>query len=166
MKKFYMPALIVVIVIQLLAPLSMIANKYDIVKTGEEYRFKVNLYDPYDAFRGRYLALNVGDTVYGEGRYGVVSVDGDGYARVVSLTDKKPAGGAYIKSGTSKSWYELPIDRYYMEDRLAPEAEARMRNLPRNSEAYVTARVKNGNLVITGLYIDGVAIEDLLRSPA
>ncbi|MCL2702830.1 MAG: GDYXXLXY domain-containing protein [Defluviitaleaceae bacterium] len=163
MKKLLMPALIAVIIIQLLTPICMIANKYHILRTGEEFMFRVSPVDPYDAFRGRFVALNARQNVRGAGRYGVIDVDPDGFAFISRITDERPAFGAYVKSG-SRSWFTLPIDRYYMEDRLAPRAELRAWRREPREEAYVTVRVRNGELIISGLFIDGIAIEDILRN--
>ena len=165
MKKMLMPALIAVIVIQLFVPVYMIVNKYDILKTGEEFKFRVSPVDPYDAFRGRYVSLypEQGQGSYGGGRYGVIAVGADGFARVSSVSDKKPASGAYVKSSDRFS-FSLPVDRYYMNEKLAPEAEALVQQGEAGKEAYVTARVKNGGLIVTGLFIDGVAIEDIIRN--
>jgi len=57
----------------------------------------------------------------------------------------------------------LPIDRYYMNEKLAPEAETLVQQVGSDKEAYVTVRVKNGGMVISGLFIDGVAIEEIIR---
>ena len=162
MKKWLLPALIALIVIQLSAPLYMIANKYNVLKTGEEYKFIVNPVDPYDAFRGRYVSLNSRQDVRGSGKYGVITVGEDGFARISHITDKKPTSGEYVKSSDS-SWFTLPIDRYYMDEKLAPMAEKLTRTSAPEEDAYVTVRVKNGELVISGLFISGVAIEDIIK---
>ena len=162
MKKLLMPALITVIIIQLFVPASGVINKYIVLETGEEYKFRVNPVDPYDAFRGRYVSLNSRQEVRGDGRYGMIAVDADGFAYISLITDEKPVSGAYVKSN-ERYWFSLPIDRYYMDEKLAPKAETRTRNREPGEETYVTVRVKNGALVISGLYIDGIAIEDIIR---
>ena len=162
MSKLRMPALIVVIIIQLFAPAYMIANKYYIINTGEEFRFRVSPVDPSDAFRGRYVALNAAQS--GEplkGRYGILAVGADGFAEIASATDKKPSSGSYVKSSDS-IWFILPINRYYMDEKLAPEAELLTRRVVSEKETFVTVRVKNGELVITGLFVGGVAIEEAI----
>jgi uncharacterized membrane-anchored protein len=164
MRKWLMPALIAVIVIQLTAPIYMIADKYHVLRTGDEFKFKVNAVDPYDAFRGRYVRLGAWQSVRGSGsgRYGIISIDADGFAYISDITDDKPASGAYVTSG-SRTRFTLPIERYYMEEKLAPRAEVlTQRRAP--GDAYVTVRVRNGKLIISGLYVDGAAIEDILRN--
>lgn len=159
MKKFLAPALVIVIIIQLFAPVYMIIGKYDVLKNGEEFKFRVYAVDPYDAFRGRYVALNARQEARDDGKYGVIRVDADGFASVAYVTEEKPSSVPYVKS-VGRHGFALPIDRYYMEEKLAPRAE----RLTSGNEAYVTVRVKKGKLVISGLYIDGVAIEDIIRN--
>ena len=161
--KLRLPALIAVIVIQLLAPVYMVANKYDVMNSGEEYLFIVNPVDPYDAFRGRYVSIHHRINVHGDFKYGIITVGDDGFASVDELTNDKPKSGAYVKS-TNSVWFNLPIERYYMNDKLAPRAEQITRNRETIEDAYVSVRIKNGELVVTGLFIDGVAIEDILRN--
>ena len=155
--------MIALIIVQLLTPIYMIANKYDIINSGEEFLFRVNPVDPYDAFRGRYVSLSPQSSVYGEHRYGIIAVDNGGYAYVDELADDKPNSGAYVKSINPK-WFRLPISRYYMNDKLAPLAEKITRDRTRKDEAYVSVRIKNGELVVTGLFIGGVAIEDIIKN--
>ena len=158
-----MPALIAAIILQLFVPVYMIIKKYDILNTGEEFRFRVNPVDPYDAFRGRYVRLYSRQEVYGNGKYGVIKVDADGFANITEITDEKPENAAYVKSD-SRQWFSLPISRYYMDEKFAPKAESLVRQREPGIETYVTVRIKNGELVISGLFIDGVSIEDIIKN--
>ena len=161
MKKFILPGLVIMIIIQISLPAYLIIHKYDILRTGTEYKFKVRPVDPYDAFRGRYVSLNVNQAVEGYGKYGVITVGKDGYAFVDRATDVKPIKEVYVKS-QHKFRFSLPIDRYYMDEKMAPRAEALTSRSGAGEEAYVTVRIKNGELVVSGLYIDGIAIEDII----
>ena len=163
MKKLLFLALIAVIVIQLSVPVYMIVSKYVILKTGEEFKFWVNPVDPYDAFRGRYVSLFPQQEARGDGRYGLIVVDPNGFARISSITSEKPESGAYVKS-SKRSRFSLPIDRYYMDEKSAPKAEALTRQRGLEQTAYVTVRIKNGALIVSGLYIEGIAIEDIIRN--
>ena len=163
MKKLLMPAIIFAILLQLSVPTYMIFNKYNILKTGEEFRFRVSPVDPYDAFRGRYVSLNVRHDARGEGEYGVIEVAADGFANISFITNTKPAYGAYVKSD-EPSWFSFPVDRYYMDEKLAPRAETLTQRIDSDRETYISVRVKKGALVISGLFIDGVAIEDIVKT--
>jgi len=162
MKKILMAVLSALIIIQLFVPISGTIKKFNILKTGTEFKFKVLPVDPYDAFRGRYVSLNARQRSNGFGKYGVIALDKDGFAEIVSVSDSKPTSGHYVKS-IERGWFKLPIDRYYMDEKLAPKAERLTQRREADTEAYVTVRVKNGNLVVSGLYIDGTAIEDIIR---
>ena len=163
MKKLLLPALIVVIAVQLSVPVYSIFNRYDILKTGEEFRFRVAPVDPYDAFRGRYVSLNVEQGRHGLGRYGIIAIDSEGFAIISSITDTKPASGAYVKN-SAREWFRLPIDRYYMDENLAPLAQELTRKPDIAEKTYVTVRLKKGEMVISGLFIDDIAIEDIIRN--
>lgn len=162
-KKWLMPALLAVILIQLLVPVYMIAGKFDTLRNGEEFLFKVSPVDPYDAFRGRYVSLNARQEVSGYGKYGLIAVGEDGFAYVSEITEDKPASGVYVKSN-GDYWFSLPIDRYYMDEKSAPRAEVITRQRESEREAYVAVRIKNGNLVVSGLFVDGLPIEEILRN--
>ncbi|HOD52465.1 MAG TPA: hypothetical protein PLM14_17660, partial [Candidatus Hydrogenedentes bacterium] len=56
-----------------------------------------------------------------------------------------------------------PFDRYYMEEAAAPEAERIYRERARNSMVYVTVRISRGTGVITGLFVDGRPVEEMIR---
>ena len=161
MKKYIFPIFIVILCIQLLVPVYMIGGKYDILRNGEEVKLRVRPIDPYDAFRGRYVALGYAyDLDYTErrGKYGILAVGQDGFAEVVKVSEEKPSKGLYLIS-KEEPYFEIPQDRYYMEEALAPKAE---RLLGGEAECYITVRIKNGKSVISGLYINGEPAERYL----
>lgn len=161
MKKTVLLVLILAIIVQIAVPSYMIWEKYDILKKGEEVRIKVAPIDPYDAFRGRYVSLwYEDDLTYEErcGKYGILEIDEDGFATVKKAVKEKPKDKLYITSKDDEYFY-IPLDRYYMEETLAPKAEEM---LSEDKEAYVTIRIKEDKAVVSGLYIDGQRIEKLL----
>lgn len=184
------------------------------------YRFRSGLVDPYDPFRGRYVALNpLPDRVcleeeievpYGGYAYAVLGTDREGFASVEDLrtepadgrdcvkvrvygrtqldADKKPIepvletkedaeespGGpkpAERHRECRAAFYSyairFPFDRYYMNEKIAPEAEKRVFELSRSgtesSVAVVVKIYKDGNYSVQGLETDGRPIEDGLR---
>ena len=119
----------------------------------------------------------------GEQGYVVLARDADGFARIAQVLTAPPAQGDYVKiAHVWEQWstdpppaggqptalgynVRLPFDRYYMHERVAPEAaqqffEAARRNSPRR--AWITIRVKEGVGVIEGLFIDDIAIEKIV----
>jgi uncharacterized membrane-anchored protein len=167
-----MPLLIFTIFIQLIVPAYFVFEKYDTLRTGEEYKFEVELYDPYDAFRGRYVAIQTiaqrsmyerydSSGLNLSSKYGLVSVDDDGFAYISSVTDTKPNSSEYIKSASS-NYFNMPVERYYTDEDIAPQLEQFLFNKKKKVSPYIILRVKDGNVVIQGLYIDGVRIEEYL----
>lgn len=161
--------LCIVICIQLIIPLYIIFNKYHILKTGKEVYFRVKPVDPYDAFRGRYVTLSLEQSLYNVEKngilYAIIDIDEDGFAYITEITNNIPQNNMYIKSKTRK-YFLLPLDRYYMDEKLAPKAEKVVQNRDINKnfkDVYVSVRIINGETVISGLFVDGKSIEDIVR---
>jgi len=125
------------------------------------------------------------DAVRYSNRTGYVrlAADAEGFARAAGIVLEEPQDGDYLKiAGVWATWtprtedpgksdltaytVRLSFDRYYMNEAAAPEAQHRyFQAAPRNANAraWLTVRVKNGIAVIEGLFIDGVAIEEIVR---
>lgn len=171
------------ILLQIAIPLSMIVKREIVLKNGVPFRFKTVPVDPYDAFRGRYVALRVEATKaikpqgvnlrYGQKIYALIAADEQGFAKISQITTQKPQGAAYLPakvtyfSGEEVN-IDLPIDRYYMEEKAAPQAEKiyREHNRLGKQDAHVLVRIKDGFAVIENLYIGGQRIEEVLKNTA
>jgi hypothetical protein len=112
-----------------------------------------------------------------------LATDAEGFARAAAIVPDEPQDGDYLKiAGVWPTWtpraddpgnsdltaYTLrfSFNRYYMNEAAAPEAQRRYSEAaPQtgNPNAWLAIRVKNGTAVIEGLFIDGVAIEDVVR---
>ena len=161
MKKTLLSVLIITIFVQILIPSYMIWGKYDVLKNGEEVKIKVAPIDPYDAFRGRYVSLWYDyDLGYEQrhGKYGILEIDEEGFASVKKVEKEQPKAGLYLIS-QSEDYFHIPLDRYYMEETLAPKAEEMISG---ENEAYVTIKIKGDKSVLSGLYIDGKPVEEIL----
>lgn len=164
--------------VQLSVPASMIARQERTLARGTSYRFRVAPLDPYDPFRGRYLRLTFPDMTVAvddehefridQKVFGVLQADEEGFDRVVRVSPQPPASGDYLRvkitrlgAGQVDVW--LPFERYYLAENLAPRAERAYREHVRqnSSDAYVTARVLDGNGVLQELFVAGMPIEKL-----
>lgn len=165
MKKSLFSVLIITILVQIIVPVSMIWSKYDVMKNGEEVKIKVAPIDPYDAFRGRYVSLWYEDDLEYEqrqGKYGVLEIDKDGFATVKKVVKEPPKDELFLTS-KDEDYFQIPLDRYYMEENLAPKAEEIISG---EKEAYVTIRIKGEKSVLSGLYVDGKPVEEILAKSA
>ena len=173
---------------QVAVPMGQIRKYEEILATGTAYKFRTAPVDPYDAFRGRYAALNYADTLgtirqgdemeYGASAYVALQKDTSGFAKFGELSDAPPATGDYLRVAylyyeqeRKKAHFRLPFDRYYMEEKKAPEAEAAYRKYGNRRDradgaAYVAVRIKGGRGVIENLYINDKPIRDFLAEEA
>ena len=166
--------------IQIITPLSMIAKREAVLKTGAQFKFKTAPVDPYDAFRGRYVALRLEDNYVpavkeiklsrGQTVYALITVDSQGFARFTAAAAARPSNKPYIQTKVlyvsgDKVYLDLPIDRYYMEETAAPAAEKIYQQHAQRGaqDAYVMVRIKYGFAVIESLYVGAQTIEDALR---
>jgi len=181
------------VVAQIATPLSMILQREIVLKDGVLLKFKTAPVDPFDAFRGRYVALRMDQNTLpvppgrllhrGQTVYVPISVGADGFAVLATILTHRPTGMVYLeckvghvinegdlggarqgfKSSTVR--LDLPFDRYYMEEKAAPVAERiyRRRTAGGRREAYILVRVKDGMAVIQALYVGGRPIEEAVR---
>lgn len=157
----------------------------------ESFSFEATLADPYDPFRGRYLALvplpeevtlpaekagpEAGDC------YALLSRNKAGFAEITALVKRPREGETSLKvrvlpnktatkKPESKSPFitrkiKLPFDRWYMNEKLAPKAEAAIRKAAEKGRGKCVLRVKiykNGTAEIQTIEIDGKPLKELL----
>jgi uncharacterized membrane-anchored protein len=177
----WMPVLFTAaVIVQLAVPISQIVRYELTLRKGQIFKFKTAPVDPYAAFRGRYVALGFEQNqapvsggkkiVRGKPVYASIEVGADGFARFSSISFEPPEDKPYLKARLSHvdntvARIELPFDRYYMEEHLAPAAEEayRQHNLRGLQDAYATVRILNGIGVIETLFVAGKPITEFMR---
>jgi uncharacterized membrane-anchored protein len=169
---------------QIAVPAAMIGRHETVLREGRLYKFRTAPVDPADPFRGRYVALaideNSGPAAEGVQQwlpdqtvYATLAEDSEGFAHIALVMPTPPDGPDYIRarviySADNRVHLRLPIDRYYMNEEMAPQAEIAYREHSRMAEqdAYVTVRVKDGDAQIEGLFVAGTPIEEFVRQQA
>ncbi|MBI2437541.1 MAG: GDYXXLXY domain-containing protein [Lentisphaerae bacterium] len=169
-------------------PASIIWRYEQALANGQVFKFKTRPVDPYDAFRGRYVALGFAQESAplagarqrfegGQKIFALIENDtngfANGFARIKWVSFERPQTGAYFNVQTryySPNWptnvaIRFPFDRYYLNEKLAPAAEAAYREHSQRGQqdAYVTVRVQNGLAVIEDLYVAGQPILQFLK---
>ncbi|MEF3077716.1 GDYXXLXY domain-containing protein [Winogradskyella poriferorum] len=166
---------LVMILVQLFVPAKMIFDRENVLKTGVTYKFKTQPVDPNDPFRGKYITLNyemdsakTNDATWEQGKTILVYLEKDslGYAKVHSVSKgQKSTDRDYVEATVSWNYgnsntvnFELPFNRFYMEESKAKPAEDIYRKYNRQgnnkSETYALVAVKNGNAVLKDVYIN------------
>ena len=156
-------------------PIYMIIASTDTLIGGEEYLFKVEAFDPYDMFRGNYLNINFkersieinSDDIDKNVKtfYVTIAKDNEGFAYFDSISSEKPKNTSnYFKTTGYYSKYSnsCTIDtptRYYMNEEKSLSAE---KTYNENIDStYVKVRVKDGKMVIVGVYINNILIDSI-----
>ena len=174
--------LIAVGLVQLAVPGWMIFEQEQTLRLGKEYKFQTEPVDPYDLFRGRYVALRFKAEDYyptnseshlqpGSEIYVALKINSEGFAEVERVSGN-PLPGDNVFQATIR-WKNdtslhlgFPFSHYYMEENRAPAAEAAYRKANiRNSkqQTWAVVRVRNGKAALADLFIDGQPIREYLR---
>lgn len=186
----WLPGILVVgLVAQLAVPARMIIQREQALRLGVAYRFRVAPVDPYDAFRGRYVALNLAErsaptkTVFQSNQVIYLRLENDtnGFARLAEAAVCAGRKGVWMRAHASygNGWdrrsaqpvsVRLPFDRFYLDEESAPRAEQLYRTTiaGRNgaaSNAWLQVRVYRNLAVIEDLYLNGRPIRQVLSAP-
>jgi uncharacterized membrane-anchored protein len=173
-----------VALIQLSVPASIVWKREQTLKHGRVWKFKTEPVDPIDAIRGRYVALSLAaskirkepappETGTADSPvYAILKEDSEGFAYVEKLSLTPIAGDNIVKIEvhywTYDGWENVrfPFDRFWVTEKIAPEAERAYRENSRRDKqnAYVTVRVRSGDAALEQLYIDGQPLVDYLRA--
>lgn len=174
----------IMVAAQWFVPGKMILDQENALTKGTPYKFKTLPIDPNDPFRGKYVWLNYemesiksADSIwkYREPVYVYIKTGADGYAqateasKVLLDTDQD-----YVKAVTGyyygkEVYFELPFDRFYMEESKALDAEKEIRSMRvrgRDSLApvcYALVYVKDDIAVLDDVFMDEVSIKDFVE---
>jgi uncharacterized membrane-anchored protein len=172
----------VAVLAQLGVVAGMINTQETILREGAVYRFRTAPVDPYDAFRGRYVAVSLEPrtVVWPEGRlhlrhrdnfYVTLAAGEDGFARLTGASLTRPGTGDYLRvkrgwpSGTNDVRIAYLTDRYYLPEDEAPRAEQLYREHSQRGrqDAHVVLRVRKGEAVAEDLVIGDRSIRAWLE---
>ncbi len=171
---------IVVAGIQLFVPTQMILNQERILDTGTVYKFKTKPVDPTDPFRGKYITLNYDIESYktkdslwvrAETIYVYLETDSLEFAKVKQVSrvlldidnDYIIAKASWYQKYDKTLNFDLPFNRYYMEETKAYDAEVAYNKANRESisnNTYALVYIKDGEAVLNDVIIDDISIKD------
>jgi uncharacterized membrane-anchored protein len=180
---------------QLIAVGSMIINHEKVLTHGMQYKMKTAPVDPYDPFRGKYVRLNIDNVLEldhtdtymaGETVYAILEEDKLGFVAVSSIQREKPLHLKFIKTKVKyaslrtknrnkknepktevfRVTLDLPFQRFYLEEDVAPKAEIlyRKHSQSNKEDAHITFRILKGKAVLEGLFIKGIPVAEFVRS--
>lgn len=178
MKRLVAILFVVMCVAQLAVPGKMIWDNERVVRTGTAYKFRTQPIDPSDPFRGKYITLrflttfahDTAEWSSGEKVNVVFTTDSAGFAIVDHLTRSEP-GGSFLRTtinyvdSESIVHFDIPFDRFYMEESKAMPAEQYYNESLRDSSSvcYGLVKMGRGNAVVTDVFINERSIVDIIR---
>lgn len=157
----------------------------DTLENGTIYKFRLQGYDPYDPFRGKYLRFQFKDNIMEMQNedeamtiinalevYAKFSVDDEGFAMPMSLSQsisdnalKVEVTRDYFSSEMTHVRIKYPFDRLWMNQKECPIAEKIVNDaLFRNKHVYALVSIKNGDGALKDVEVDGVSIKDLVKN--
>jgi hypothetical protein len=166
---------------QWLLPLFGIWQQEQVIARGVTVKIRCTAPDPYDPLRGRYLAVRPEESSAlvpaGMPARGVAPVPvwatlvtgEDGLARIESLSIEPVSGPTVIRlvawhSGGANIRLMWPFERFYLNERLAPDADKLVAERFRaNKRPVAELRVLDGGVVLVDILIDGVSIRDVVK---
>ena len=179
-------AFVIVMLAYLYVPISTIQKQERILSKGENFQFQPQPVDPYDVFRGKFIWLNLEQASFdldkelrlenGQKVFAHLGRDTSGYTYFTGFTTNRPTGNSYIQTNVAhitndKVYLKNPesLQKFYLNEKLAPLAEKKYRELMRrNREESTTGvvldvKVYGGKALVDNLYFDGVEIGEYLK---
>lgn len=162
------------------APMSRIYTYEQALTHGTLIKLKCTAPDPYDPLRGRFLAIRpaqqqipVAETLQlqrGTTFYASFSTGDDGLTTLSGVTLDPPEKGESIRlrtryfSNDKNVNFDWPFERFYINEKLAPEADAWLAENIRSAQGVIAeVRVLNGKAVLADLSLDGKSFRDILK---
>lgn len=177
--RLRIPLFVLLCAAQLAFAVSIIVGAERVLGQGELWRFRTEPVDPADIVRGRYVALRFeatngpvlpGDAPQeGTTGYALLDADTEGFAHVAAVSATPPGEGSYLRVEIERvdaetASFAFPVDRFYMPEELAPEAERAHGKAQRAGEGtWAEIRVHDGAAMIEQLFVRGVPVAELVR---
>ncbi len=177
LKRITLPILIVAMVIQILTPVAMIGiaeNKTEkIISEGTEYKFQIQLSNVNDGVVHYRLLNSFMTYALSNDFYFLIEVDEYGFAHYKAMMENIPANGIYVSptKKNSNAFLSCAVDtelEYIDFDFLSSnDNESLFGNTDESSGSgisdYIVVKIYEGDVVVTGVYIDNVPIIEWLE---
>ena len=182
--KYIFILFVVVALVQLFVPLQMIFGQEAILNNGTAYKFKTQPIDPSDPYRGKYItlryninAIKTNDSLWerNEQVYVYIEKDSLGFAQLLEVSktlldiekDYVVAEVSWYQDYSNELRFNLPFNRFYMEESKAKPAEDAFRKAQRDTmpnNTYALVYIKDGEAVLKDVLINDISITDYVKN--
>lgn len=183
MKTIALPLFVVMCIVQWLVPGKMIFDSETVIVDGTVYKFRTQPIDPSDPFRGKYITLNfdansmtIEDSSTwesGEEIYVTFATDSLGFAEPSGVFKEPPDSGPFLKTTVNyfnssyvyEVFFNLPFDRFYLEESKALQAEHLYWQAQSDTTqlAYGLVTIGKGQAVLTDVMINDRSVVDIIN---
>lgn len=165
-------------------PIYMIARYQAHLKSGKVYRIRTEPVDPFNPFLGRSVRLRIenefdfpyADSLLKPGQTVYITLEKDslGYDALTTLKTEVPSSEDYFQTQISRIFVsrtlsksarvEIPFEYYYLNEQLAPAAEALLNNCCNDTlpDIYVQIRVLDGEPIMDDVFVGEQTIVEYL----
>lgn len=171
-------------VIQWLLPLTGVWQHERVIRHGAAVRVRCTAPDPFDPLRGRYLTVRPEDATLPKPDdlptdrpvpvWATLAANAAGLSTIESIS-LVPVGGPTVVKLSARVLtrdpdhptviVQWPVQRYYLNERLAPAADALVaERLRADSRPVAELRILDGRWVLTDVLLDGVPIREIVKS--
>ena len=170
----------VTVLAQWAAPVFQIWTHEQVLMKGTIIKLKCSAPDPYDPLRGRFLAVRPEQTeaslpeglklASGSQVYITLTPGADGISTITGLSLDPPRQGTFLRvharsSYDNKASITWPFDRFYINEKLAPEADRWFAETINSSKGIIAeVRVFQGRAVLADLVFNDKRFRDILKA--
>ncbi|MEN9997322.1 MAG: hypothetical protein RI922_312 [Bacteroidota bacterium] len=170
---FFVFALVLIAV-----PIYIIFSSEAILEKGHQHKVKLEGFDPFDPFRGKYLMLNYDFSVdcdqtmeEGDAGFVVLEKDENGFSYFSKVTIQAPIHDDYVKCTVYNVYNgkaEIQLDnigKYFINESKAKSAEELLMESVQidSNGAYATIRVLNGECRLEEVYVKGKPLKSFFQ---
>ena len=178
-----LPLFVIMCFAQWLIPGKMIYDSETVIVEGTTYKFKTQPIDPSDPFRGKYLTLNFeansivtaqnADWESGEDVFITFTTDSAGFAKASGIFREPPDTEAFLKTSVNyyntyenfEVFFNIPFDRFYLEESKASQAEQLYWQAQTDSVqvAYGLVTIGKGKAVLKDVMINDRSVIEIIN---
>lgn len=168
---------IVFALIILCIPAYLIFSSEDVLANGHQHKLRLQGYDPFDPFRGKYLRLNYEDRMpcdsalnEGDLAYIIFEQDSLGFSYFSKALVNKPEHDNYMTAPVM-SIYEGKaqimldnITKYFINESKATQAETILQDFTRArpNDIYAAIRVLDGEVRLEDIFVEDIPLLEYL----
>ncbi len=177
---------ILAVAAQWFVPLFGVWQQEQVIAKGVVVKIRCGAPDPYDPLRGRFLSVRPeqrsvpAPPALSSARmvpvWATLVAGADGISQIDVLSLEPIAGPNVIRlrayrtrwgDQTELAAVEWPFDRFYLNERLAPDADRLLATRLRSEKPPIAEiRLLDGRAVLTDVLLDGVSIREIVKQQA